>query len=111
VAVSASQSSAQGKRQWHRQPPQVYIAGDATLQRTADEGRIASYNAARPHPTAFQPKTRMSIVFYEPNIASVGATWSELDPQRTAVGQVRFGPVGRVARRLARSRHSMSTVK
>lgn len=78
----------------------VYIAGDAagglgTLQQSADQGRVAGYNAARPFPAQFKPKTPMSIVFCEPNIASVGAPWTELDEGNTAVGEVRFGPVGR----------------
>ena len=78
----------------------IYIAGDAggglsTLQRAADQGRIAGHNAARGGATAFKPKTNMSIVFCNPNVASVGASWSDLDPEATAVGQVRFGPVGR----------------
>lgn len=81
-------------------PFPIYIAGDAsgglaTLQRAADQGRVAGYNAARRHATEFKPKTNMSIVFSDPNVASVGALWSELDPDRTAVGEVRFGPVGR----------------
>jgi len=37
----------------------------------------------------------MAIVFADPNIASVGAEWTQLDEAHTAVSQVRFGPVGR----------------
>ena len=37
----------------------------------------------------------MSIAFCDPNIASVGAPWSDLDEAATAVGEIRFGPVGR----------------
>ena len=78
----------------------IYIAGDAagglgTLQKAADEGRIAGYNAARRYATKFRPKTQMSIVFCDPNVASVGALWSELGDGASAVGEVRFGPVGR----------------
>jgi dihydrolipoamide dehydrogenase len=78
----------------------IYIAGDATgapatLQRAADGGRIAGYNAARGSAAEFKPKTDMSIVFCDPNVASVGARWSELDPDATAVGEADFKPLGR----------------
>ncbi len=78
----------------------VFIAGDAaggraTLQGAADQGRTAGYNAARDRMTEFRPKTRMSIVFCSPNVASVGMLWSELDRDATSIGEVRFGPVGR----------------
>ena len=78
----------------------IYLAGDATggianLQRAADQGRIAGYNAARGFAERFNQKTPMAIVFCEPNIACVGAEWSNLDESRTAVAQIRFGPVGR----------------
>jgi len=95
----------QGVPEYHPHTMQVghlpiYIAGDAvgglsTLQRAADQGRIAGYNAVRGNATAFKPKTNMSIVFCSPNVASVGARWSDLDQEAIAVGQVRFGPVGR----------------
>ena len=78
----------------------VYIAGDAagglaTLQKAADQGRIAGYNATRRYAREFKPKTRMSIVFSDPNVVSVGKLWPELDKDASIVGEVRFGPVGR----------------
>ncbi len=78
----------------------IYIAGDAagglaTLQKATDQGRIAGYNAVRRSATGFKPKTQMSIVFCDPNVASVGALWPELDQEVSAVGEVRLGPVGR----------------
>jgi pyruvate/2-oxoglutarate dehydrogenase complex dihydrolipoamide dehydrogenase (E3) component len=78
----------------------IYLAGDATggianLQRAADQGRIAGYKAARGFAERFNQKTPMAIVFSEPNIACVGTEWSNLDESRTAVAQIRFGPVGR----------------
>lgn len=78
----------------------IYIAGDAagglgTLQLAADQGRVAGYNAARPFATPFKPKTPMSIVFCEPNVAAVGTPRTDLDDAGTVVGEVRFGPVGR----------------
>lgn len=78
----------------------VFIAGDATgvraiLHEVADEGRIAGYNAARERITAFRRKVPLAITFSDPNIATVGATWSELVHDRIAVGEVRLGTVGR----------------
>jgi dihydrolipoamide dehydrogenase len=78
----------------------VFIAGDVTgekaiLHEAGDEGRIAGYNAVRDQPVAFRRKTPLAITFSDPNIAAVGAEWDALDPEATAVGEVRFGPVGR----------------
>lgn len=78
----------------------VYIAGDVTgdkaiLHEAGDEGRIAGFNAARERPVAFRRKAPLAITFCDPNIATVGAAWSTLDPGEVAVGEVQFGPVGR----------------
>lgn len=78
----------------------VFIAGDATgekaiLHEVADEGRIAGYNAARDQITAFRRKVPLAITFCDPNIASVGAAWNELEHDRVAVGEIRLGTVGR----------------
>ncbi len=78
----------------------VFLAGDvtgstATLQRAADEGRIAGYNAVRTYPVAFKPKTALSIIFTEPNVASVGFALEELRADEIEIGQIRFGPIGR----------------
>jgi dihydrolipoamide dehydrogenase len=78
----------------------VYLAGDATggianLQRAAEQGRIAGWNATHRRKRRCPPRTPMSILFTEPNIACVGRHWDELDPKRTAVAEQRFGPVGR----------------
>jgi dihydrolipoamide dehydrogenase len=81
-------------------PLPIYIAGDAagglaTLQKAADQGRIAGYNAPRPYAMEFKPKTHMSIVFSDPNVAAVGTLWPALGEDVSIVGEVRFGPVGR----------------
>ena len=78
----------------------IFLAGDATgsfddLQRAAEQGRIAGYNAASGNTRRIPPKTPMSIAFCDPSIASVGAQWSELNESERAVAQVRLGPVGR----------------
>jgi dihydrolipoamide dehydrogenase len=78
----------------------VFIAGDVTgseaiLHEAAHEGRIAGTNAAADRVRAFRRLTPLSIAFCDPNIASVGASWSDLDEAATVVGEIRFGPVGR----------------
>lgn len=78
----------------------IYLAGDATggianLQRAAEQGRIAGWNAVHRRQRHYRSRVPMAIIFSEPNIAVVGRRWHELDQQRTAVVQQRFGPVGR----------------
>ena len=78
----------------------VFIAGDVTgseaiLHEAAHEGRIAGVNAAAEHVSAYRRLTPLGIAFCDPNIASVGASWDDLDEATTAVGEIRFGPVGR----------------
>ncbi|OGT89093.1 MAG: dihydrolipoyl dehydrogenase [Gammaproteobacteria bacterium RIFOXYA12_FULL_61_12] len=78
----------------------VFIAGDANgvralLHEAGDEGRIAGHNAVSATITAFRRKTPLNINFCDPNICQVGARWSNLDWERTAIGEVRFAPVGR----------------
>lgn len=78
----------------------IYLAGDATggianLQIAAEQGRIAGHNATQVQPRHFARGTPMTIVFSDPNIVTVGQTWSALDQDRVALAQQRFGPVGR----------------
>jgi len=78
----------------------IFIAGDVNgerplLHEAGDEGRIAGYNAVNDKVTAFKRKTPLAITFCDPNIALVGQRLSELDPETTAVGTVKFAPVGR----------------
>ena len=78
----------------------VFLAGDVdgerpVLHEASDEGKIAGYNAARDRVTAFRRKVPLAINFCDPNICSVGARWNDLDPETTAVGQIKFAPVGR----------------
>lgn len=78
----------------------IFIAGDVTgekaiLHEAAEEGRIAGYNAAHAKAVAFKRKVSLAITFCDPNIATVGASWLDLDHDSTAVGEIRFGPVGR----------------
>jgi len=78
----------------------VYIAGDVTgerpiLHEAGDEGKIAGYNAARGENASFRRKTPLYINFCDPNICAVGVRHAELDPETSAVGQIKFAPVGR----------------
>ncbi|MCB2263894.1 MAG: dihydrolipoyl dehydrogenase [Candidatus Thiosymbion ectosymbiont of Robbea hypermnestra] len=78
----------------------VFLAGDVDgerpiLHEAGDEGKIAGYNAARDRITAFRRKAPLAINFCDPNICFVGARWDDLDPETTAVGQIKFAPVGR----------------
>jgi len=78
----------------------IYIAGDcnaekAILHEAGFEGRVAGYNIMQDKPVAFKLKTPLAITFCEPNIVTVGAKLSELDPESTAIGEVKMAPVGR----------------
>jgi len=79
----------------------VYIAGDVNgtkqiLHEAGDEGKIAGYNAAHCSSFAFKRKTHLGITFCDPNIATIGADWSELaDNEKVVVGEMAMGPVGR----------------
>ncbi len=78
----------------------VYIAGDATgerqvLHEAGDEGRIAGSNAVSEGNTAYQRKTPLFINFCDPNICIVGERWNDLNPDTTAIGQIKLAPVGR----------------
>ena len=78
----------------------VFIAGDVTgerpvLHEAGDEGRIAGYNAVHDEIARFQRKVPLFINFSDPNICIVGERWNDLDPQTTAVGEVKLAPVGR----------------
>lgn len=94
----------------------VFMAGDVTgemplLHEAADEGRIAGDNAGR-YPDV-QPQRRrapLSVVFCEPQIASVGRNFQSLCGTGTpfAVGQVDFAGQGRA--RVMRENHGLLRV-
>jgi dihydrolipoamide dehydrogenase len=82
----------------------VFIAGDAALDlpllhEAADEGRLAGENAARfPHSYRRARRTPIGIVFSDPQIAMVGATYASLLDQSGcdfAIGEVSFEDQGR----------------
>jgi dihydrolipoyl dehydrogenase len=78
----------------------IFIAGDAdgdrpVLHEAADEGRIAGFNSVQDRPHCFQRRTRLNIVFCEPNVAVAGQPFAELQQQDISVGEVRFDRQGR----------------
>lgn len=78
----------------------LFIAGDVNgerpiLHEAGDEGKIAGFNAAHDEVKSFKRKTPLAIVFSDPNIVSVGQRFSDLDPETTAVGEMKIAPVGR----------------
>jgi len=79
----------------------VFIAGDANNERpllheAADEGRIAGDNAGRfPDVRAGMRRSPLNIVFSDPQIAMVGATFAGLDGNEIVVGAVSFADQGR----------------
>ena len=82
----------------------IFIAGDAALDlpllhEAADEGRLAGENAARyPHSYRRSRRTPIGIVFSDPQIAMVGATYACLLEQSGcdfATGEVSFEDQGR----------------
>lgn len=69
----------------------VYLVGDANAYRTlmheaAAEGAVAGFNACRKIPQAFERKTSLAIAFTQPDIISVGASFSDLDEDAILIG-------------------------
>jgi dihydrolipoamide dehydrogenase len=79
----------------------LFIAGDANdnlplLHEAADEGRIAGENAARfPDVRPGHRRTPLGIVFSDPQLATVGRRFTDLDPAAVVVGEVSFEDQGR----------------
>jgi dihydrolipoamide dehydrogenase len=81
----------------------IFIAGDADdevplLHEAADEGKIAGDNAGRyPDVRAQARRVPLGIVFSEPQIATVGKSYRELQTERVdhAIGEVSFEDQGR----------------
>ncbi len=86
----------------------VFLAGDANphaplLHEAADEGHIAGMNALADTPTRFQRRTPLGIVFCDPNIATVGQRFADMDPAHTVTGTASFDNQGRA--RTAQQNH------
>ncbi|WP_339648695.1 dihydrolipoyl dehydrogenase [Halopseudomonas pelagia] len=79
----------------------VFIAGDANgqlalLHEAADDGSIAGYNAARQLRTRFRRRVPLGIVFANPDVVSVGARLSQLDPHQLLIGSASGESNGRL---------------
>jgi dihydrolipoamide dehydrogenase len=78
-----------------------FIVGDANqdvplLHEAVDEGRIAGENAARyPQVIPGQRRTALSIVFSDPQIATIGQRYADLDVSQTVIGKASFEDQGR----------------
>lgn len=78
----------------------VLLAGDANgdkplLHEAADEGHIAGLNATSEDPIHLPRRTPLSVVFCNPEVASVGQRAIDLDPETTLIGEVGFARQGR----------------
>jgi dihydrolipoamide dehydrogenase len=81
----------------------IFIAGDADndaplLHEAADEGKIAGSNAGRyPDVRAETRRAPLGIVFCDPQIATAGKSWRELQAENAdyAIGEVSFEDQGR----------------
>jgi len=79
----------------------IFVAGDVSghrpiLHEAADEGRMAGTNAATWPRVAAEPrKTPLSIMFTDPQVASVGTSWPEMNCAESRVGTVDYGDQGR----------------
>lgn len=79
----------------------IFIAGDCDGRRpwlhdAADEGKLAGDNAARfPNVQAIKRKVPFSLVFCEPQVVIVGASYDDLEKQMTVTGEASFEDQGR----------------
>ena len=78
----------------------IFIAGDVTgdrslLHEAADEGRIAGYNALHSEPQSFRRRASLGICFSDPNIASAGKRYADIQDSDHVVGEVSFEGQGR----------------
>ena len=78
----------------------VLLAGDANgidpiLHESADDGHIAGLNAISDAPVRLARRTPMTVVFCDPQIATVGKGASQLSLHDCLVGRADFGSQGR----------------
>ena len=70
----------------------IFLAGDVNqhrpvLHEAVDDGRIAGFNSVRNNAVVFERRVPITITFCEPNIATVGLTYSNLKDQDFIVGE------------------------
>lgn len=78
----------------------IFLAGDANGQRPllhegADDGHIAGLNATSENPIHLSRRIPLSVVFSDPQIASVGQRAGERNPRTILTGEVSFARQGR----------------
>jgi dihydrolipoamide dehydrogenase len=78
----------------------IFMAGDVNsyrpiLHETADEGRIAGYNAVQDSPRCFRRRIPLTITFTAPQIVSVGQRYRDIKEQDIIIGEARFDTQGR----------------
>ena len=78
----------------------VFIVGDANnyapvLHEAADEGHIAGRNSVASLPECYARRTRLAIVFSDPDIAMVGRRFSDLGEGEAIIGEAHFARQGR----------------
>jgi dihydrolipoamide dehydrogenase len=78
----------------------VLLAGDANgdrpvLHEAADEGHIAGLNATSKDPIHLSRRTPLSVVFCDPEVASVGQRAKDVDVETTLIGEASFARQGR----------------
>jgi len=78
----------------------VFLVGDVNGQRpllheAADEGHIAGRNATAERCQCYQRRTPISVVFSDPNVAIIGQSYGELEPEKILVGENAFNNQGR----------------
>ena len=79
----------------------IFLAGDssghrAILHEASDEGRIAGANAASyPEVTAHERRAQLAIAFTDPQMATVGAGYRDLDLDAIEIGEVSYAEQGR----------------
>ncbi len=78
----------------------VLLAGDANgdqplLHEAADDGHIAGLNAMSEDPPRLSRRTPLTVVFCDPQVASVGQRAKDLDPETILIGTMDFAHQGR----------------
>jgi len=106
LAATGLTLDGRGQPPWNPQTTQcgdlpIFLVGDANghrplLHEGGDEGRIGGENAARwPAIVARARRAPRTVIFSDPQIALVGATFEELDGQAIGVGEATFDDQGR----------------
>lgn len=79
----------------------VFVAGDsagrqALLHEAIDDGQIAAANAlAYPDTRRYRRRVPLQVTFTQPQLATVGLTYSQLDIHRTLIGEAPLASQGR----------------